>query len=399
MQENDHRNLAVRLDIYHIEEEAPGMVFWHPRGFALYRVLEDYIRARMRSLSYAEVRTPQLLPIEMWERSGHWEKFSENMFRVDGGDGRDMALKPMSCPCHLQIFNDRKRSWRELPMRYAEFGLCHRNESSGSMHGLMRTRAFEQDDAHVLCTPDQVRGEVARFASLLADVYRDMGFSDIEVSLSTRPEVRAGDGALWDWAEGELLEAARACGLDPVIKPGEGAFYGPKIEFALRDRMGRSWQSGTIQLDSVLPGRLGAAYVGQDGNDHVPVMIHHAVFGSMGRFIALLLEQHDGRLPFWLSPDQVAVLPLNDDPAVHAHAASLVVDLMRAGVRATVIEARETLSRRIVEAHDREIPVMAIVGAREAASGTVTLRGRDGVNENHEVASAIAKLMADNRPR
>lgn len=399
MQENDHRSLAVRLDIYHIEEEAPGMVFWHPRGFALYRVLEDYIRARMRSLSYAEVRTPQLLPIEMWRRSGHWEKFSENMFRVDGGDGRDMALKPMSCPCHLQIFNDRKRSWRELPVRYAEFGLCHRNESSGSMHGLMRTRAFEQDDAHVLCAPDQVRGEVARFASLLADVYRDMGFSDIEVSLSTRPEVRAGDEALWDWAEGELLEAARACGLDPVIKPGEGAFYGPKIEFALRDRMGRSWQSGTIQLDSVLPGRLGAAYVGQDGNDHVPVMIHHAVFGSMGRFIALLLEQHDGRLPFWLSPDQVAVLPLNDDPAVRAHAASLVVDLMRSGMRATVIEARETLSRRIVEAHDREIPVMAIVGAREAASGTVTLRGRDGVNENHEVASAIAKLMAGNRPR
>lgn len=398
MQEHDHRSLAVRLDLYHIEEAAPGMVFWHPRGFAIYRVLEDYIRARMRSLSYAEVRTPQLLPIEMWERSGHWEKFSENMFRVDGGEGRDMALKPMSCPCHLQIFNDQKRSWRDLPMRYAEFGLCHRNESSGSMHGLMRTRAFEQDDAHVLCAPDQVRGEVARFASLLADVYRDMGFSDIEVSLSTRPDVRAGEDSLWDWSEGELLAAARACGLDPVIKPGEGAFYGPKIEFALRDRMGRHWQSGTIQLDSVLPARLGAAYVGQDGSDHVPVMIHHAVFGSMGRFMALLLEQHGGSLPFWLSPDQIAVLPVNDDPEVRSHASFVVMELMRAGLRPTMIEARETLSRRIVEAHEREIPVMAIVGAREAASGTVTLRGRDGINANYAVDAAVKEMTAMNRP-
>lgn len=395
MNSNDHRHLARQLDLYHLEEDAPGMVFWHPRGYRIYRALEDYIRRRMSALGYEEVRTPQLLPRALWERSGHWDKFAENMFVVPGrreGD-RDMALKPMSCPCHVAIFNDARRSWRELPMRFAEFGSCHRDEPSGAMHGLMRTRAFEQDDAHVLCRPEQVQGEVARFASLLRDVYAALGFDHIEVALSLRPERRAGSDAEWDAAEAELLSAARSVGLEPALLPGEGAFYGPKLEFALKDRQGRSWQCGTVQLDRVLPGRLGASYVDERGEKAVPVMIHHAVLGSLGRFIGILLEESEGRLPLWLAPDQVAVLPVSEGQDAEARELS---DRLRAvGLRPRLFVQQETLSRRIVMAREGLIPARAVIGAREAAAGHVALRlCSDGCEEVVPVAEAVARLAA-----
>jgi threonyl-tRNA synthetase len=388
MDDSDHRSLGTRLDLWHIQEDAPGMVFWHPRGYAVYRVLEEYIRSKMRRLGYAEVRTPQLMPHDLWMRSGHWEKFGENMFCVDGE--RSMALKPMSCPCHVQIFNKGLRSWRDLPIRYAEFGACHRNEPSGALHGLMRTRAFEQDDAHVFCRENDVPAEVSRFIGLLSEVYGELGFRDYEVALSTRPPVRAGSDALWDWAEESLGDAARQCGLLPSIQPGEGAFYGPKLEFALRDRLGRSWQCGTVQLDCVMPGRLDASYVASDGNRAVPLMIHHAVFGSIGRFVAILLEHHGGALPFWLSPEQVAVAPISRNQADYA--GEVVRAFEDAGLRTVTYDEAETLSRRIVSAREYEVPVMAIVGQREKEERKITLRERDGKQSVLALTDAIASL-------
>lgn len=391
MDDLDHRSLGSRLDLYHLQDDAPGMVFWHPRGYAVYRVLEDYIRGRMRRLGYAEVRTPMVLPRVLWERSGHWEKFRDNMFLVEDEGGREMALKPMSCPCHVQIFNKGLRSWRELPIRYAEFGQCHRNESSGSMHGLMRTRGFEQDDAHVFCREDQAVEEMGRFIDLLDEVYAQLGFAEYQVALATRPDQRAGSDEQWDWAEARLREAARARGLAFSVKPGEGAFYGPKLEFILRDRLGRSWQCGTVQLDCILPERLGASYIAPDGSRAVPVMIHHAVFGSMGRFVGVLLEQHGGALPFWLAPEQVAVAPVSDRQGDYARRVWDALD--GAGLRVVMRDGNETLPRRIVAAHEAGIPVMAIVGDREAADGSVTLRRRDGaqsVVKLEDVAAALA---------
>lgn len=392
MDDLDHRRLGASLELFHIQDDAPGMPFWHPRGYAIYRVLEDYIRGHMRRLGFAEIRTPQLMPRELWEKSGHWDKFGANMFRVSDDDGRDFALKPMSCPCHIQVFNRGKRSWRELPVRYAEFGACHRNEASGSMHGLMRTRSFEQDDAHVLCREEDVKNEVARFIGLLDRVYRELGFDGYEVALSTRPEKRAGTDEMWDRAEAQLADAAAERGVAFSIQPGEGAFYGPKLEFALKDRMGRSWQCGTVQLDMVLPGRLDAAYVGEDGEDKIPVMIHHAVFGSMGRFIAMLLEHHGGELPFWLSPDQVAVAPISRDQADYA--AQVVEELSDAGIRAVLYDMSDTLSRKLVEARNMKIPLVAVVGRREVDERSVSLRERDGSQSSVSLAELAASLSA-----
>ncbi|WP_340116174.1 threonine--tRNA ligase [Pelagibius sp. 7325] len=376
MDDFDHRSLGARLDLFHLEEDAPGMVFWHPRGYALYRVLEDYIRRHMRRLGYFEVRTPQLMPRSLWERSGHWQKFGQSMFSMTEAEERSMALKPMSCPCHVALFNKGQRSWRDLPLRYAEFGACHRNEASGALLGLLRTRSFEQDDAHVFCRPEDVAVEVSRFANLLSEVYSELGFSDYTVALSTRPAVRAGSEELWDWAEATLAEAADQCGLVYEIQPGEGAFYGPKLEFALRDWQQRSWQCGTIQLDCVLPERLGAAYVGPDGTEEAPLMIHHAVFGSLGRAIALLLERYGGALPFWLAPEQVAVTPVSRDVA--SYAGEVVDCLDQAGLRPVLYDRRATLARRIVAAHEAQVPVVAVLGRREAETRSVTLRERDG---------------------
>jgi threonyl-tRNA synthetase len=397
MDDLDHRSLASRLDLWHIQENAPGMVFWHPRGYTVYRVLEDYIRRKMRRLGYAEVKTPQLLPRDLWVRSGHWDKFRDNMYCVEDGDSveqgdRAMALKPMSCPCHIQIFNQGIRSWRELPVRYAEFGACHRNEPSGALHGLMRTRGFEQDDAHVLCREEDVLDEVARFIGLLSEVYPELGFPAWQVALSTRPALRAGSDALWDWAEAKLGEAAQRAGVSYFVKPGEGAFYGPKLEFILQDRMGRSWQCGTVQLDSVLPGRLGASYVAPDGSRAVPLMIHHAVFGAIGRFIGILLEQHAGALPFWLAPDQVAVAPISRDQA--GYATEVLGALEDAGLRVISYDGAGTLSRRIVAAREAEVPLMAILGHREQEGRLVTLRERSGaqaVLPLEEVVTVLSK--------
>jgi threonyl-tRNA synthetase len=376
MDDLDHRKIGASLELYHIQENAPGMVFWHPRGYEVYRILEDYIRARMRRLGFREVRTPQLLPRELWEKSGHWDKFGANMFCVEDGDGREMALKPMSCPCHLQIFNQGRKSWRDLPVRYAEFGACHRNEPSGSMHGLMRTRAFEQDDAHVICMEDQVQAEVARFIGLLDSVYRDLGFAGYEVALSTRPAIRAGGDDLWDWAEEQLAHAARERGVAFKVQQGEGAFYGPKLEFVLKDRQGRSWQCGTVQLDAVLPGRLDASYVGADGGRKVPFMIHHAVFGSMGRFVAMLLEHHGGNLPYWMAPEQVAVVPVSRDQ--EPYAGEVLARLLDAGVRAVLHDMNESLSRKLVGIRAAKIPVAVVVGKAEASTGLIAVRDMDG---------------------
>lgn len=388
MDDLDHRRLGQSLELYHIQENAPGMVFWHPRGYAVYRVLEDYIRDHMRRMGFKEVRTPQLLPRELWEKSGHWDKFAANMFCVKDSDGREFALKPMSCPCHLQIFNQGRKSYRDLPVRYAEFGACHRNEPSGSMHGLMRTRAFEQDDAHVICRKEDVQREVARFIGLLDRVYYELGFAGYEVALSTRPAVRAGSDELWDLAEAQLAAAAAERGIECRLQPAEGAFYGPKLEFVLRDRQGRDWQCGTVQLDMVLPGRLGASYIDENDEVAVPLMIHHAVFGSMGRFLAMLLEHHGGELPYWLSPDQVAVVPISQVQAPYAE--RVHAELCEAGVRAVLYDMNDTLSRKLVEVRAARIPLAYVVGGRESEAETVAIRDRDGSQRVLSLKEAVA---------
>ena len=371
MELNDHRSIGRRLELFHQQNEAAGMVFWHPRGAVLYRVLQDYIFRLMRGAGYREVRTPLLMSHVLWEESGHLEKFAEGMFTFGEGE-QALALKPMSCPGHVQVFKSRVRSYRELPVRYCEFGVCHRNEASGSLHGLMRTRAFVQDDAHIFCRPDQVEEEVGGFCRLLRLAYARLGFADFAVRFATRPEVRTGSDEGWDYAESSLSSAARAAGLSFVEHPGEGAFYGPKLEFVLRDAQGRDWQCGTIQLDLVLPERLDVEYVDVNGRRLRPLMIHHAVLGSLERFVALLLEHYAGRLPLWLAPEQVAVAPVSDVNV--AYARSVYEALEAAELRVVLDNRAETLSRRVVEAFEGGIPALIVVGNREAAQQTVSLR-------------------------
>jgi threonyl-tRNA synthetase len=366
---HDHRALAARLDLYHIEEESPGFIYWHPKGWSLYLALESFIRHHMRRAGYEEVRSPALLPKAHWERSGHWEKFGANMFALPE---HALALKPMSCPGHVAIFNSQPRSYRDLPKRYCEFGAVYRNESSGSLLGLLRSRAFEQDDAHVFCLPDQVLEEVGRFCRLLSNLYAALGFEDVDVALSLRPAVRAGSDSDWDWSENTLLHAAQAAGLNPRLLPGEGAFYGPKLEFALRDNQGRSWQCGTIQLDCILPKRLGAVYKNDQGHLVEPIMIHHAILGSMGRFIGILLEHHQGRLPAWLLPHAVAILPISEGQLGPARA--LLDHLQAHDLRAALYDENETLSRRLVMVHDHLIPYQVVIGKREAEAGRYLLQ-------------------------
>ncbi len=392
----DHRVLGTRLDLFHQQEEGPGMIFWHPRGFALYRVIEDYVRRRMREVGFAEIRTPQLLSYSLWEQSGHADKFANEMYRLDSrssGGNRQFALKPMSCPCHVQVYSKTLRSVHDLPLRYCEFGACHRDEPSGALQGLMRTKSFTQDDAHIFCTAAQVEGEVQRFCELLRSIYSDFGFGAPLVFFSTRPAKRAGDDATWDRAEAALAMAARRAGLDFGIKSGDGAFYGPKLEFHLRDSHGRAWQCGTIQLDFVLPERLGADYVASDGSRQRPVMIHHAVLGSMERFIGMLLEHHKGQLPLWLAPEQITVASVTS--AQEGYARKAAAALGREGYRVAVDSRPERIGRKIAEAHEQGLPLLAIAGEREMERGTLTFRRSNGRQEELSLADAARRYREE----
>lgn len=389
MNPEDHRLLGPRLGLFHQQDEAPGGVFWHPRGAVVYGLLESWIREEMRACGYHEVRTPQLLSRSLWEQSGHLEKYAAQMFLFEDG-GRSLALKPMSCPAHVQIFRQKIRSHHDLPVRLCELGRCHRHEPSGSLHGLLRMHAFTQDDAHIFCLPGHVNAEVAAFSALLTRMYARCGFAEFSVGLSTRPPERAGTDALWDEAERLLAQAATRAGLTFKEQPGEGAFYGPKLEFLVRDRQGRDWQCGTIQLDPVLPERLDAEVVMADGKRTRPLMLHHAVLGSLERFIALLLEHHRGTLPFWLAPEQVTVAPVG---AAHEdYARTVMSTLQGAGLRCAWSGPHDTLSRRIVANRELGIPVFATAGSREAAGGTVALRGRGSRSTVLPLAEAAAWL-------
>ncbi|CAK0761532.1 threonine--tRNA ligase [Azospirillaceae bacterium] len=378
-EKRDHRRLGRELDLFHLQEEATGSVFWHPKGWALWRTLENYIRTRIADAGYVEVKTPQLIDRSLWEASGHWEKFRENMFTATADEDKILALKPMNCPGHVQIFRQGLKSYRDLPLRMAEFGACHRNEPSGSMHGIMRVRAFTQDDAHIFCTEEQITSESVAFCSLLLSVYKDLGFENVSVKFSDRPPVRAGADDVWDRAEAALKAAVEAAGLPYVLNPGEGAFYGPKLEFVLRDAIGRDWQCGTLQVDFVLPERLDASFIGEDSQRHRPVMLHRAILGSLERFIGVLIEHYAGRLPMWLAPIQVAVATITND--AEGYAREVVALLKQAGLRAILDVRNEKINFKVREHSLQKIPVMVVVGKREAENRSVALRRLGGKDQ------------------
>ncbi|HSY23239.1 MAG TPA: threonine--tRNA ligase, partial [Polyangiaceae bacterium] len=387
----DHKQLGQKLGLFHLQKEAPGMVFWHPAGFVLVRAMEGAIRRRLVTDGFVEVLTPQLVRRRVWEASGHWENFRAHMFSF-GDQGREEALKPVSCPCHVQIVERMAPSYRDLPIRLAEFGVVHRDEDDGALNGLFRLRQFTQDDGHIFCEKAQIEDEVVRFCTSVRALYEAFGFASFSVSLSTRPAQRTGDDAMWDVAERVLDAAARSAGLEPSLQPGEGAFYGPKLEFSLQDRLDRSWQCGTIQLDFAMPERFGLSYVDSQGAKARPVMLHRAILGSIERFLAVLLEHHQRALPPWLAPEQIRVLPISDAQAAYAKA--LRETLQRRGLRATVAARGQTLSRAIVDAHDACVPFLAVVGKREAVASQVTLRHRDGQQRVIEQGAAAAELAA-----
>jgi len=391
-EKRDHRKLGRQLGLFHLQEEAAGSVFWHAKGWVLYREIEAYVRRRLDAAGYSEVKTPQLVDRSLWEASGHWEKFGENMFTAQSEDERTLALKPMNCPCHVQIFRQGIKSYRDLPLRMAEFGSCHRNEPSGALHGIMRVRAFTQDDAHIFCTEEQITSESVKFCALLQSIYADFGFTDVRVKFSDRPEVRAGDDATWDRAEAALTAATKAAELDTVLNPGEGAFYGPKLEFVLRDAIGRDWQCGTLQVDFVLPDRLDAEYVGDDGNRHRPVMLHRAILGSMERWIGILIEQYAGRMPAWLAPVQVVVASITD--SANDYAEAVAATAARAGLRVETDLRNEKISYKVREHSLMKVPYILVVGAREAEADSVALR-RLGSNDQDVLSSdAAIKMLA-----
>jgi len=367
----DHRKLGKEMDLFHMQEEAVGMVFWHSKGWTLYRTLENYIRNKLEQADYQEVKTPQLVDRKLWEDSGHWEKFRENMYTTESED-RTFALKPMNCPCHVQIFNQGITSYRDLPLRMAEFGSCHRYEPSGALHGIMRVRAFTQDDAHIFCTEDQITSETEVFCALLLDIYKDFGFTDVRVKFSDRPETRAGDDAIWDKAEGSLKEAIEATDLSYTMNPGEGAFYGPKLEFVLTDAIGRDWQCGTLQVDFVLPERLNASYIGEDGAKHRPVMLHRAIFGSMERFIGILIEEYAGRFPLWLAPKQVVVATITDDADDYAQ--KVLKEVEKRGLRVSLDVRNEKINYKVREHSLAKVPALLVAGRKEAEEGTISVR-------------------------
>ena len=389
----DHRRLGREMSLFHFQDVAVGSAFWHPKGWTLYLIIEKYIRARLAEAGYVEVHTPQLIDRSLWEASGHWEKFREHMFTAEA-EGKILALKPMNCPAHVQIFRQGIKSYRDLPLRMAEFGSCHRNEPSGALHGLMRARTFTQDDAHIFCTEDQITSETKDFCDLLISVYKDFGFTDVIVNFADRPDVRVGADEVWDRAEGALKEAVDASGLEYKLNPGEGAFYGPKIEFVLRDAIGRDWQLGTLQVDFVLPERLDASYVGEDGARHRPVMLHRAILGSMERFIGVLIEHYAGRLPLWLAPVQVVVATITSDG--DAFAAKVIETLEAAGLRAELDVSNEKIGYKVRQHSLAKVPVLLAIGKREAKDGTVAVR-RLGSKEQENLAleEAVARLRSE----
>ncbi|MCX7139802.1 MAG: threonine--tRNA ligase [Proteobacteria bacterium] len=374
-EKRDHRKLGTQLDLFHMQDEAPGMVFWHPKGWTIWQQVEQYMRRVYQDNGYQEVRCPQILDRSLWEKSGHWENYRENMFTTES-EKRSYAVKPMNCPGHVQIYNAGLRSYRELPLRYGEFGACHRNEASGALHGIMRIRAFTQDDGHIFCTEDQILPECVAYTTLLQKVYTDFGFTQIIYKLATRPEKRVGADPLWDKAENALAESLRASGVQFDLLPGEGAFYGPKIEYHLKDSIGRSWQCGTIQVDFSMPGRLGAEYVAEDNTRKVPVMLHRAIVGSMERFIGILIENHAGAMPLWLSPLQVVVLNISGGQADYA--ANVAAELRRAGFRVEADLRNEKITYKIREHSIQKLPYQLIVGEQEKAASKVAVRTRSG---------------------
>jgi threonyl-tRNA synthetase len=371
-EKRDHRRLAKIMDLFHFQEEAPGAVFWHPKGWNLFQSLIDYMRRRQNAAGYREINTPELMDRSLWQASGHWESFGENMYTTETVDGRHYAIKPMNCPGHVQVFKQGITSYRDLPYRLAEFGKCHRYEPSGALHGMMRVRAFTQDDAHIFCTPEQITDESIAVCDLILGIYRDFGFDNVRIKFADRPEVRVGEDVVWDQAEAALLKALEVAGLDYTHNPGEGAFYGPKLEFVLRDAIGRDWQCGTLQVDLNMPGRLGATYIGEDGNKHLPVMLHRAIFGSLERFIGILIEHHAGNLPLWLAPDQVKVLTITSD--ADAYAETVAQTFRDAGMRAGTDCRNEKIAYKVRDHSVQKVPVLLAVGQREVEEQTVAVR-------------------------
>ncbi|MBT5891921.1 MAG: threonine--tRNA ligase [Chromatiales bacterium] len=375
-EKRDHRKFGKSLDLFHFQEEAPGMVFWHADGWTLNRTVRNYIRERLAENNYQEINTPQIVDRSLWEKSGHWDKYRENMFTVGDEENRVYAVKPMNCPCHVQVYNRKLHSYRDLPLRLSEFGSCHRNEASGTLHGLMRVRGFVQDDAHIFCTEDQIQEEVSNFIDLVFSVYKDFGFTEVVTKLSTRPEKRVGEEALWDKAEAGLKNALESKGMEWTLNEGDGAFYGPKIDFDLRDSIGRVWQLGTVQLDFSMPERLEATYIGEDGSRHTPVMLHRAILGSIERFIGILLEHHAGSLPTWLAPVQVVVLNITDNQADYVQ--KVRDSLIKQGFRVEMDLRNEKIGFKIREHTIKRVPYLLVVGDRESENNEVAVRTRSG---------------------
>ena len=371
-EKRDHRRLARIMDLFHFQEEAPGAVFWHPKGWTLFQSLVGFMREQQNAAGYQEINTPELMSRSLWEASGHWETFADHMFTSDTVDGRTYAIKPMNCPGHVQVFKQGITSYRDLPYRLAEFGKCHRYEPSGALHGMMRVRAFTQDDAHIFCTPEQITDESIAVCNLILSIYKSFGFAEVRIKFSDRPEVRVGDDAVWDQAEEALKKALEVSGLDYTHNPGEGAFYGPKLEFVLRDAIGRDWQCGTLQVDLNMPGRLGATYIGEDGEKHLPVMLHRAIFGSLERFIGILIEHHAGNLPLWLAPVQVKVLTITSDS--DEYAGEIITQLRKHGLRAESDLRNEKISYKVREHSVAKVPVQFAIGQREVDDRTVAIR-------------------------
>jgi threonyl-tRNA synthetase len=395
-EKRDHRKIGKQLDLFHMQDEAPGMVFWHPKGWTLWQTIEQYMRRKLNQHGYDEIRTPMVMDRTLWEKSGHWENYHDNMFTTES-EKRDYAVKPMNCPGHIQVFNQGLRSYRDLPLRYAEFGSCHRNEPSGSLHGIMRVRGFVQDDAHIFCTEDQVQQEAAAFIDLLKEVYADFGFSEILVKLSTRPEKRVGTEESWDKAEAALAAALQSQGLEFEYLPGEGAFYGPKIEFTLKDCLGRLWQCGTLQIDPNLPERLGAEYVGEDNAKHRPIMLHRAVLGSLERFIGILIENFAGAFPVWLAPVQLVVMNISESQREYAQ--NVTARLNQSGLRAIADLRNEKITYKIREHSLQRLPYQLIIGDKERDAGLVAVRNRSGEDLGQMTVEALVALIQSEIPK